>query len=195
MIAAVIPTRYHPSELDVLLKVLDEDGVQEIVLESDAYDHAIYRMWNVGVRWARVYGASHVAVLNDDIAMRPGTLSSLADQLDQHPDVGVVYPDVTAEWDASPGGIERTTGTWGAGGMTGFCFMFRADLPVAFDEAFHWWYGDDAFEADVRALGLGVARVRGVPIRHIPGQSAARRDDLGPLIAADQVRWEGRVPA
>lgn len=196
MIAAVIPTRYRPPELAVLLDVLATDGIETIVLESENFDHRIYQMWNAGRDRASEAGASTIAILNDDIAIRPGALRFMADVLDDYPSVGVVYPDVTADWDAPVfRGIEPTTGTWGAGGMTGFCFMFRAGLPVRFDEAFGWWFGDDAFEADVRALGLSVARVTGVPIRHTPGQSAARRDDLGPLIETDRLRWEGRVPA
>jgi hypothetical protein len=45
--------------------------------------------------------------------------------------------------------------------MTGFCFMFRAADPLpAFDEEFHWWYGDDAWE-----LGVRQARLRRGPRR------------------------------
>ena len=140
---------------------------------------AIYR--NVERRGRHGRGPSaptHIAVLNDDIAIKPGALRFMADVLDDYPDIGVVYPDVNADWD-SPiyRGLERTTGTWGAGGMTGFCFMFRATLGIPFDEAYQWWYGDDAFEEAVRDAGLSVARVTGVPIRHVPGRSAgaARR--------------------
>ena len=53
MIAAVIPTRYHPPELSALLRVLIADGVEPIVLRSEAFEHRIYRMWNVGVMEAR----------------------------------------------------------------------------------------------------------------------------------------------
>ena len=78
--------------------------------------------------------------------------------------------------------------------MTGFCFMFRAADPLpAFDEGFHWWYGDDAWEASVRLHGYGVARVVGVPIRHTPNGSAGRDwTRLAPLIEQDRARWEER---
>jgi hypothetical protein len=49
MIAAVIPTRFHPPALSELLRVLIADGVEPIVLRSEAFEHRIYRMWNVGV--------------------------------------------------------------------------------------------------------------------------------------------------
>jgi hypothetical protein len=196
MIAAVIPTRYHPPELAVLLEVLDKDGVDVFLLESERFGHRVYTGWNRGVAAAERADVTHIAVLNDDIAIKPGALRFMADVLDDYPDIGVVYPDVSADWDFPIfRGIERTTGTWGAGGMTGFAFMFRSDLGIEFDEAYSWWYGDDAFEEDVRDSGLAVARVTGVPIRHVPGRSASKRDDLGPLIEADRARWEARKVA
>jgi GT2 family glycosyltransferase len=201
MIAAVIPTRFHPPELGEFLRVLLADSIEPIVLRSEAFDHRIYRMWNVGVAEARAKGADYVAVLNDDVGLPVGALPALVSALDLHLDVGVVYPDERAWWfdrqiqlprDVP---IERTTGTWGAGGMTGFCFMFRAADPLpAFDEGYHWWYGDDAWEAGVRAAGYAVARVVGVPIRHAANGSAGRVwDTLAPLINEDRARWEART--
>ena len=197
MIAAVIPTRYHPPELSDLLRVLISDGVEPIVLRSEAFDHRIYRMWNVGVAEARAKGADYIAVLNDDAGLYRSAVDALRAALDANPDVGAVYPDMNAARHVPSGAIERTTGTWGAGGMTGFCFMFRAADPLpVFDEGYHWWYGDDAWEAGVRAAGYAVARVVGVPIRHTPNGSAGRDwARLAPLIEQDRARWEGRVPA
>jgi len=200
MIAAVIPTRYHPPQLAELLRVLIADGVEPIVLRSEVFDHRIYRMWNVGVEEARAKGADYIAVLNDDIQIPAGALIEMSAALDEHPDIGVVYPDVRAHayissrWTSD---IERTTGTWGAGGMTGFCFMFRAADPLpVFDENYHWWYGDDAWERAVREAGYDVARVVGVPIRHAANGSAGRDwERLAPLIAQDRERWEERVAA
>ena len=195
MIAAVIPTRYHPPELAELLRVLIADGVEPIVLRSEAFDHRIYRMWNVGVAEARAKGANYIAVLNDDVELPTHALDALRGALDANPDVGAVYPDIAVVERGIPAlvpaGIEYTTGTWGAGGMTGFCFMFRAADPLpAFDEAFHWWYGDDAWEFGVRQAGYSVARVVGVPIRHTPNGSAGRDwMRLAPLIEQDRARW------
>jgi GT2 family glycosyltransferase len=191
MIAAVIPTRYNPPELAELLRVLLADGVEPIVLRSEVFDHRIYRMWNVGVAEARAKGAGYIAILNDDVALPPRALHALRATLAHNPDVGAVYPDVNAShW--SEGEIEHTTGTWGAGGMTGFAFMFRAADPLpAFDESYHWWYGDDAWERSVREAGYAVARVVGVPVRHVANGSAGRRwHELAPLIEQDRARWE-----
>jgi len=198
MIAAVIPTRYRPPELAALLAVLAGDRVAVHVMDSDLFAHRIYAMWNAGALVARMAGADSIAILNDDVEILPGTLPVMAEALLSAPGVGVVYPDVNAAWALPPSiDLERTEGTWGAGGMTGFCFMLRADGPLpAFDEGYHWWYGDDAFEAGVRSAGLAVARVRGLPVRHAPNGSASRDwGRLGPLIEQDRARWEGRVTA
>ena len=195
MIAAVIPTRYHPPELAELLRVLIADGVEPIVLRSEVFDHRIYRMWNAGTEEARAKGADYIAVLNDDVAIRPRTLPFLAGALMEDPALGVVYPDVNACWCdiIKPGAVVKTAGTWGSGGMTGFCFMFRADLGIAFDESYHWWYGDDAFERDVRAAGWAVGRLSGLPVRHHPDGSASRDwARLAPLIEQDRARWAER---
>ena len=192
MIAAVIPTRYNPPQLVTLLRVLIGDDVRPIVLRSEDWDHRIYAMWNAGVESARIMGADHIAILNDDVELPTGAMNALRAALDSNPDVGAVYPDERAVCLGVQAPIERTEGTWGAGGMTGFAFMFRAADPLpAFDEGFRWWYGDDAWERDVRKAGFTVARVVGVPVHHTPNGSAGRDwSRLAPLIEQDRARWE-----
>jgi len=201
-VIAVIPTRYHPPELEALVTVLDADGIDHIVMESEDYDHRIYRMWNIGVEMA--WDARTTVILNDDVTLLPGSLPLMERALwsnpapagwvtPEWPTLAVVYPDVNAPWSLpDQPTVQRTTGTWGAGGMTGFCFMFRTDLLLPrFDESYHWWYGDDAFEQGVRDAGYGVGRVSGVPIRHTPDGSASQRwDELRPLIEQDRARWD-----
>jgi GT2 family glycosyltransferase len=201
MIAAIIPTRFRPPQLEPLLELLAADGVEAYVMDSADYGHRIYRMWNAGVAIASDAGL--VAVLNDDITILPGTLPLMAEAL-ADPAIGIVYPDVRADLSSGlpsrPIRLEATTGSWGAGGMTGFCFMFRSPAfwPV-FDEAYSWWYGDDDFEERVRGAGRAVARVVGLPIGHAANGSAGRvMDELGPLIVADRTLWDSRhaaVPA
>ena len=192
MIAAVIPTRYAPPDLGHLVAALATDGVLVVVVPSSEYEHAIYRMWNEGVRLARAAGATEIAVLNDDVWLPKGALPFLAGALRSADDVGVVYPDVT--WDGELPqhiALTSTSGTWGAGGMTGFAFMFRAEIVQPFDEAFHWWYGDDAFERGVREQGWRVCRVNGVGCRHQANGSAGKDwDRLAPLIQQDRERWD-----
>jgi len=81
--------------------------------------------------------------------------------------------------------------------MTGFCFMFRADLDVPFDEKYQLWYGDDDFEDRVRAKGLLVARIEGLPIDHSAMGSTRLidNDTVQAWIVNDRQRWETRTRA
>jgi GT2 family glycosyltransferase len=194
MIAAVIPTRFHPPKLQRLIDVLYDDGVAMYVIEDEgdhAPDWSLYRLWNEGVGRAIRNGAEYIAVLNDDITIESGALPRMAEWLALRPDVGVVYPDVRGGPEVET--LTPTVGTWGAGAMTGFCFMFRADLNIPFDEGYQLWYGDDAFEEAVRAKGLLVARVDGLAIGHTAMGSTSRiGDEVHAWIANDRRRWETR---
>jgi hypothetical protein len=201
MICAVIPTRYFPPELDRLLSVLWRDDVcAHLTVDSHKGDHRIYRMWNTARDAAREHGAGFVAVLNDDIEIMPGTLSLLARAFDGKGKLGVVYPDFYHRWGSLPRKLTvvSTTGMWPwpepGPGLTGFCFVMRADLPVRFDESYRWWGGDGQFEMDVRAAGYEVGLVRGVPLRHRLHHSSDRDlEYFGPLMEQDLERWEVRT--
>jgi len=198
MIAAVIPTRFHPPQLARLLAQCRSEETVPVVLESADFGHRIYAMWNEGVERARLAGADTVAVLSDDVELMDGSLPHLARILAEAANVGVVYPDINAPFGTfrTTPLLEPTEGTWAVGGMTGFAFMFRTDLGIGFDEGYGWWYGDDAFEEAVRDAGLLVCRAVGLPVRHTPDGSASRVwDELAPLVAQDRERWERRKVA
>ena len=193
-IAAVIPTRFYPPELVPLTDMLQADGVRVALRDSADYGHRIYNMWNSGLEG--LAGYEYVAILNDDIRLLPGTLHVMAGVLRGNLEVGIVYPDVRAPFTHLPDmvALEETEGTWGAGGMTGFCFMFRVlDGLTRFDESYRWWYGDDDFEERMRLSGRKVCRVVGLPIVHTADGSAGKVwDELSPLIAQDRALWEER---
>lgn len=199
-IAAVIATRFEPPPLKPLLELLRADGVEPVVMADigpHAPDWSLYRIWNNGVKYAiENVHADYVCVMNDDVTILPGTLLLMAEALEHRPDVGVVYPDDGNRGVGVPI-LTPTVGTWGAGAMTGFCFMFRADLGIPFDEQYQLWYGDDAFEEAVRAKGLLVCRIDGLPIDHSPMGSTRRVDDelTHRWIANDRKRWESRTHA
>jgi hypothetical protein len=210
---AVIPSRYEPnrlasllgtvaSEADVL--VLDNGHRPRLVANDtptirveDARGMGIYAMWNLGRSWARDRGYHDVAILNDDIRILSGTLSVMARVLRSTDGTAVVYPDWTARLVDGLPRRPRTTATRGTrsvNGMTGYCFMVRGELDLPpFDEGFHWWYGDDAFERGVRELGHTVRRIDGLPIEHESDSEAngwARRPELRDLAELDRQRWE-----
>lgn len=199
MIAAVIPTLYHPPTLAPLLRVLKDDGVNVILIDTKDRKPAIYQWWNEGVAEAKKQGATEIAILNDDIIIVPETLLTLARALRDDLTLGVVYPETADEPAGPPESIrvQRTEGIWlgpAQKGMSGYAFMFRSDLGIPFDEAYHWYYGDNAFDEQVRAAGLGVACVLDLQISHLVNYSGSKRiNDLRPLTVQDKQRWKQRT--
>jgi hypothetical protein len=210
---AVIPSRYEPARLKMLLRIVKPEA-DVIVLDNghepalktgdsrvcivDARGDGIYRMWNRGWEMARSRGVVNVAVLNDDIGILPGTIRLMARALRAHPRIGCVYPDASVRRSNLPSRISYTTEWDPAGGrtMTGFCFMFKGELPLPpFDEGMEWWYGDSEFDESVKLAGYGVARIDGLPITHISDAETddwARRPELKEAIERDGIRWAER---
>ena len=196
LICAVIPTRYHPPELDRLLGVLTADGVCVHLIVDKSTDHRIHRMWNDGADAARAHGATYIAVLNDDITILPGTVPLLARTCANHRTLGLVYPDVAAPFDSLPDNPAIVAGTIDDSGrpICGYCFLFRAATGVRFDESYRWWYGDNQFHKDVQSAGWLAGYAVGVPIRHRESSSASKHDDFfGPLIVQDRDLWTARL--
>lgn len=201
LIAACIPTRFEPPSLDPLLRQLDREGVGTYVrVDRDQPPRPdIYRWWNDMADEAREDGATHIAILNDDIELPRGALAYMAAVLDKYNHVGVVYPDMTAwrQFDPPPPLPKRISlGHRVPDGMTGFCFMFRASLPVRFNTVYRWWWGDTQFQEDVRAIGLDVAQINGLGIQHYHGYSHRFVDEqlIRGLIRDDKRRWQDRHP-
>jgi GT2 family glycosyltransferase len=208
----VIPSRYEPSRLVALaLPLLREAEV--IVLDNgheppldeprltvvDARGDGIYRMWNRGWQMAlERHNPVNVAILNDDIKILPGTIRMLAAALRNEPLIGCVYPDASVRSAYLPHSMKYTTEWDPAGGrsLTGFCFMFKGELPLPpFDEGMEWWYGDSEFDESVKLAGYGVARIDKVPIIHISDAETddwARRPDLREATERDGIRWAER---
>lgn len=212
---AVIPSRYEPERLERLLDLVLPDVDRAIVVDT-GHDQpiperdrllvvpgdpraSIYRWWNEGWRLAReVAPDANVAILNDDVAILPGTVGFLARALRVRDDVGAVYPDPTVPFrGAMPGRIRLDIDRDPLGGreMTGYCFVARGDLPIEgpFDEAYGWWYGDTQFDEAVRLLGYGVARVNRVPVEHTSDAERggwSRRPELRAIAEADGRRFD-----
>lgn len=211
---AVIPSRYEPKRVAALAgelvaeaEVIILDNGHEPRLTSrdprltvvDARGDGVYRMWNRGWQMALERARPvNVAVLNDDILIRPGTLTLLARALRAEPRLGAVYPDARVRSGRLPRKITYTTEWDPAGGrsLTGFCFMFKGELELPpFDEGMEWWYGDSEFDESVKLAGYGVARVDRVPIYHVSDSEAndwARRPELKEAVVRDGERWAER---
>jgi GT2 family glycosyltransferase len=206
---AVIPSRYEPERLHALLPLLDADEV--VVLDNghqpafemegvrvvDSRGLSIYAMWNRGWATARHEGYEALALLNDDITVLPGTLRLLERALWSDKRIGVTAPDKYVPLETGMPAklcLDVVTDPARERTLTGFAFMARLTMfeKPPFDESWHWWFGDDAFDEKVRRAGYGIARVIGLPIAHESDSERdgwARRPELKDLAEQDAVRW------
>jgi len=204
----VIPTRFQIYPLCTLLGSIDTDpsvtriliydnghrGFSKEVLLNLSYspkitivespDLSIYQMWNAGWRNALEHSGDNpvnVAFLNDDCYILPRTLHLMAQTLRSDDSFGAVYPDFYTSIDAYPVEyhLQETVGTFGMGGMTGFCFMIKGELnqdaggPIPYiDEKFGWWYGDDDITKQLEIASYKMVKIQGLPIQHQEGQSS-----------------------
>lgn len=195
---AVIPTRFEVDMLLDLLTVLDKSGIDRVLVLDNGHsnsnkwritehikslskgafvhktpDMSIYQMWNYGLQYARYWSPSNVAILNDDIIIEPHVMKTLAEFLRSEDDVAITYPDYTASHDTHEYTMRYTNSTYGHGGMAGFCFMMKSELPIPYiDETFRWWYGDDDLVKQTQLLGYKIGRVVGLPVAHMVGRSS-----------------------
>lgn len=156
LVDAVIPCKSNFDGLVTLVAQLCEDAaVGRIVVVADgeaAFEHiqslnlptellsvplsiGLHRMWNLGMD-AVVTGERHVAIINDDVSLSPGAMSTVARLLDANPQLGLLSPSQDAEHSFE---LNPTTG------FAGYCMVLAKDLAPQwrFDETMMWWYGDN----------------------------------------------------
>jgi hypothetical protein len=184
-IGAVIPTRFHPKQLEPLCQVLKEDGVEVIVQESEDFGHNIHKMWNDGVARLRAAGCTVVAILNDDIEMAPGTLAFMEKALRATPKTGVICCDTSPgrlriksrQRPQVPDRIRVSLSMKGTNiNQEGFAFLYDPtdpDVPI-FDETYHIWHGDIKFFDTLRYRGRAVGTAMGLVIVHETSHSTKR---------------------
>lgn len=189
---AVIPSGNRLAELTALTKVLAEDGVNVIVVNT-GYEHEeisqlgtpdnlvyiydatrdpvnIQSWWAHGLRWAKEMNDSRggeeyvVAVLNDDIVIKNGFVHELAAGIFRH-DVVLSYPDVYGlQFDQD----FHQPSHWR---MSGYAFALRGSAEIYPDERFVWWGGDQSMEWEAFTKG-GTVLVASATVQHLyPNQS------------------------
>lgn len=120
-------------------------------------EEGIHHMWNAGLESA-LYSDVHVFFINDDVMSSPYCLTDLCDQLDAHPEIGLICPNYDKR--VSPLQFEHVATTAGGrydgtGGMAGFYMGLHKDFVqlFRFDQRMMWWYGDDDILAWVLSQG------------------------------------------
>lgn len=216
---AVIPTRGERNVwLETLCSRLYWDNVQPIIVHngegevSDNFGRYIVlkhdfggepvnlsQLWNIGIDRAteyhrHVYDSEFiVAVLNDDVAVPDGFVSTLGDAILRH-DAAGAFPSaalgrefVLTEPQPVPLAMR----------MAGFAFALRGSKDLRADETLKWWFGDDDLDWRIRQAGGNV----GVPIAGIkhydPDGYTARNPALSEQAGRDRqtfaTKW-GRTP-
>jgi len=142
-----------------------------LVCRDEEQPPNLSRLWNIGLDWAAEqytrYAAKYasnplgrsdeycVAVLNDDVLLSPGLLTTLAAGLIRH-DVDISFPGPVGTKDfvnrdlPFPGTELR---------MTGWCFMVRGSSGLRANENLRWWCGDDDLQAQAVTHGRGSVRI------------------------------------
>lgn len=159
----------------------------------DARGWGIHQMWNYGWDYAREQGFEYYGAFNDDIQAPPSLVRDLVDALDRNPDLWIVSPDWhrrLAEGSEVTGHVRRVTGTQRHGGIAGWCWLLRTDIPVRVDEQYEWWYGDCALAEDIRLAGGALGVVEGLPLDHDQETTARNHAWTRDAIVRDGQRFE-----
>lgn len=156
-------------------KTRDDCRMFKHVKIVDGKGLGIYQMWNLGVMLVRsVFPHDYIAVFNDDLILDVDKfLSVLIEPLDNQEDIWAVCGNYDHRDFAHY--YQELTGTYKDKGFAGFCFVVKGEayadgLPF-FEEAYHWWFGDDDFVHSVHKCGKSVAMTRDAWMTHIDNGS------------------------
>jgi hypothetical protein len=189
--ALVVPTKgdrpYLPAMIEAsglpksrifVVVTTDAEVDYKATIIRDTGDVNIHRWWNKGIDAANRAGASHVAILNDDLIIPPNLLRDMSRQLGK--------TDASLCWVRSD---NRTRDP-----ITGWAFMLNTIHGIRPDESFRWWYGDDDLARQARRIG-GVTQV-GTRVRHMhPNELTTQSWALQLLANADKILYDKRKVA
>jgi hypothetical protein len=134
--------------------------------------------------------SAHMAFLNDDIVMAPGTLDAMAAELDGNDDLGLISVARDASTPAcDPERVRRCEGTVRMGGINSWLFMVKQENWHPIDERFQIWYGDDDLVWKIRQSGKEVAALEGVTAKHEWSHTLVTIPNVGHLQAEDGRLW------
>lgn len=215
-IDVIIPTKTNNSGLQKLVaQLLRESKVARILVVGDGQEGramkdalppsvsfvsvpseiGIHAMWNQGLS---LLGCNHVALINDDVEIEPGTMNKLCEALDRNPKYGLVSPVYwDGELDADKLSVTTCRGRYdGTGGIGGFCFVLSSDIALTyrFDERMKWWYGDDDVVRSINAMGRDTVLVSGTRIvhRHSRTIESSPPKAFAEIVERDKIIYEGK---
>lgn len=185
----------HPSNnARMWFKALNRDQPKIEVVNARGW--SIHRMWNFGWEYAREHGYEFYGAFNDDIIAPHGLVGHLAAAMRDDTSLWIVSPEWTRRLNLGvdvTGDVRRVNGTQRHGGLAGWCWLLRTDIPVPpIDEQFEWWYGDDDLAEQIRLAGGGLGVVVGLPLEHKQETTARRFPWTREAIERDGVRYDAK---
>jgi GT2 family glycosyltransferase len=129
----------------------------------------LHGMWNEMVSRASEISGAHLAILNNDIRLHPGTLRRMRAEMTGF---DLSFIDPTAD-DGELIDVTPTAAEWTE--RTGWMFMLRADFwrnqPFAIDPGLRWWWGDDDLARRAQERGGKLCTLEGLGCFHAISQS------------------------
>lgn len=183
----------HRAEAKQWLRVMQRKDPKVVVVDTRGW--GLHRMWNYGWDYARDQGFGYYGAFNDDLVVPANVVRDLADALDRDPALWIVSPDwqrPLADGVAVTGRVNRVTGTQRHGGIAGWCWLARTNIPVRVDEQFEWWYGDCSLAEDIRLSGGALGIVEGLPLDHVQETTARKHPWTRDAIVRDGQRYEAK---
>lgn len=170
----IVDTGYERGVLGAIAELCENSDFTVIPDRTEPKN--ISRWWNRGIDYVTQIQALLapgeeyvVAVLNDDIVIRPGFVRALADAIIRH-DVVLAYPDVY--------GLQRDQDFHqpSAWRMSGYAFALRGSADIRADESLQWWCGDNDIEWQAFQKG-GTVLTAAATLQHLYPNSTT----TGPL--------------
>lgn len=155
-----------------LKEIIKNSGIPKnkiVIVDTILEEPHIYKWWNYGINVARHGGATHVAILNDDLVIEPGSLQKILDIMVQE-DATIGHP-LPASSDPC-----------------GYCFILNLEHGILPDERYKWWYGDnDLYERARKVIGVRAF------VSHIePNRLTSESPELMALAKQDKETYENK---
>lgn len=123
------------------IKKMDLPGIKLLSVPEGS---GIHVMWNAALD--RVSNDRHVCFINDDVHVDTTALSTMAAQLDDDQNIGLICPNYDNRLiEGLTQDVRGANGTYGKTGISGATMMLRSNLvhKWRFDERMRWYFGDD----------------------------------------------------
>ena len=152
---------------------------------EDLGEPNIQRWWSRGIEEAALRGATHVAVVNDDVSIDSRTLSELSQEL-HRTGAAIASPSRQPFKDGLHNGrlVPYEPRLWGS------LWVLNLDSGLRPDTRYRWWYGDNDLDIRARKYHGGVVLKQVTFQHHHPGEGTGQSPELAALTQLDAITFE-----